>query len=919
MVVVGREGELAQLDRLLEEPDRGFAALVLDGPAGMGKTTLWDEALRRAQERGFRVLATRAAQAEVRLTYVALTDLLRDLTPAAVAALPAPQRRALAVALLQSEPKGGPLAQRAVAAGFLRVLEQLAERSPVLVAVDDAQWLDSASAALVEFAARRLRSQPVRVLLSQRDGEPEPFPFEHACRELTRVRLGPMSLGALHQLIRLHTGTPLYRHQLVQAEQLSGGNPLFAIELARAFNRRPRAERAPPPLPATLGEALLARVRALPPSTREALLAAALSLEHRAQPDELAALSLAEEASIIDIGAEDVVHFTHPLFAWAVERSASVQERRAAHAALARRVTSSEERVRHLALAAPGPDLGLAAALEQEAEAARSRGAPSSAATLLAEARRLTPQTDTDAWARLLATEIPLLLEAGDWERAWSLGQEALEQLPPGRARAAVLIEACQHRPGAEELCLQARAEAGDDAELCTKAEMSLALQRIYAFDGVTGLAHARTAITLARQSGSLALLTAAVTIAGVTQFLLGTGEPIIALEEALGLEEELGAHVLPVGLSARCYRALWLGMTGELDTARPELEELLAQSVESGDEGSRAQLLSFLGALDLRAGNLALARSELEEARDLCDLMEFAQGSGEKRGWLAVLLAQQGDLEGARSTISEGLAICTAIGDKFALTLLLQAQALVALSLDDHAAALAHIAALREAFPVGREPPLWVEFEGIEIEALVAAGRRAEASERVAALAARGHSKPLLHPAAWAARGESLLLAADGDVEGALRALDPLLARADLTGAPLEHGRTLLLKGQLERRAKHKAAARETLERAAAVFDELGASLLAEKARRELERVGLRRSGGGLSTTERRVAALVAQGKTNRQIASDLFISRRTVEANVARIYRKLGVSSRAELATLMAGGATQAFADEGRGPPPA
>ena len=901
--IVGRERELGELDRFLDGRADGFCTLVLDGEVGIGKTTLWEEALRRAAGRSWLVLSTRAAPSEVRMTYIALSDLLAGVPEESLEELPGPQRRALEIALLQAEPEGGPLGQRAVATGFLSLIEAVARASPVLVAVDDAQWLDSASASLLEFVARRLRSQPVGLVLSQRAGEPEPFPLARACAQLVRIEVGPLSLGALHNLIGERLGSPLPRRELVEVERLSGGNPLFALELARAFSDQDGSSGGPPPLPATLGEAVLGRVRALPRSTRDALLVAALAAEPTTRLVDAAALSVAEEASVVRIGRDDTIMFNHPLFAWAVAGSASASQRRAVHARLVSLVENPEERIRHRALAAAGPSEELASELEQPAQAAHARGAPASAANLLSHALRLTPDTNLDAWARRCAVKIPVLLEAGDWERAWTLGQEAIAKLPPGPGRAAVLLEAANRRPGAAWLILQALDEAGGDPMLALRAELMLCVEALYRLDAAASLEHGRAATELARQLGDRPLVALSTTYLGAATFIGGAGNPLPDLDEAMRIEHELGFPVAPAGMSATCYRALWLIYTDELESARATLEGLLRQAIEAGDEGSQAQVLSFVGVVELRKGDWAQAREHIDASIQLADLMEFDQGRSEKRAWLALLQAHQGDLDAARANVAEGMEISEAIGDRLSLVIHLSVLVFISLSIAEPAAALAHIDRIRQVLPTDFDTPVWLEFEGDEIEALVAVGRTSEAEQRIASLERRSHQQSRVRLLVWACRGRSLLLASRGELAGALQALETALGRDDLPHqAPFELARTLLVKGQLERRIKHKAAARDALEQAAGIFDELGAAVWAQTALSELTRLGLRHARNELSETEQRVAKLVAAGKTNRQIAAELFISRRTVEANVARVYRKLDVNSRAGLATLMA-----------------
>ena len=880
-------------------PALGFGALVLDGEVGIGKTTLWEEAVRRASERSWAVLSTRAAQAEVRLSYVGLSDLLARVPAAALDELPRPQRQALDVALLRVEPGGGGLGQRAVATGFLSVLERLSRLSSVLVAVDDAQWLDGASALLLEFVARRLRSQPVGFVMAQRTGEPEPFPFERACARLQRIEIGPLGSSALQQVIRAQLGSPLSRSQLLEVERLCGGNPLFALELARAFAVQTDLGNQPPRIPATLGEAVLREVRALPLPTRGALLVAALAADPKVGLVDQVALSPAVNAAVVQVGRDETIVFRHPLYAWAVSGSASASEHRTAHAALARLVENPEERVRHLALGAADESEELAVQLEEAATAARARGAPASAGELLSHALRLTPRANLDDWGRRCVARIPVLLEAGDWDAAWALGQEAIERLPAGPARAAVLVEASMRHPGAAALCLQALEEAAGDPVLSIRAQFGLAVQELYRFDTAASLERSQIAVDIARRLGDRSLIAMTASFLGAVRFLGGVGNPMPDLDEALQIERELGFSVLPIGESASAFSALWLVFTDELESAKPLLEEMLLRAIETGDEGSQAQVLSFLFMLESHAGDWARAHTHIESSRDLADLMEFSQGRGEKRALLAMLQAHLGELDAARANIDEGMAISDGVGDRIALLVHLSALAFISLSIDDPAAALVPIDRIRQVLPAGSDAPVWLDFEGDEIEALVAVNRTSEAEQRIASLEQRASGQPRLRLRVWASRGKSLLLASQGDLAGALAALETALRRDDLPRAPFEHARTLLVKGQLERRAKHKQAARETLEQAAGIFDQLGAALWSAKARRELARISGRRRVDGLTETELRIAELVAAGRSNKEVASELFVTVRTVEWNLTRIYLKLGVRSRSQLAS--------------------
>ena len=323
-------------------------------------------------------------------------------TTRTAAKLPAPQRRALAIALLREEPEA-PLDRGAVSAAFLTLLRERSRTGRVLLVVDDVQWLDRPTASALAFAIRRLRDEPVGLVLTLRsDGSGQVIlGLDRALppHRLQRITLGPLSLGALQAMLRARLGRSWPRPLLRRIHENSDGNPFFALEIARALERDSANPGSALPVPRDLEELLRARIDVLPASSRSALLVASVSSQPT--PDLVAAatgldlathdaLAAAERAGVIEIRAGQV-RFTHPLLASTVYAGASPDERRAAHRALADRATDPEERARHLALASEGPDASIAAALDDAARLARARGAPNSAAELAALAMRAHP------------------------------------------------------------------------------------------------------------------------------------------------------------------------------------------------------------------------------------------------------------------------------------------------------------------------------------------------------------------------------------------------------------------------------------------------------------------------------------------------------------------------------------------------
>jgi hypothetical protein len=310
----------------------------VDGDPVIGKTTLWSAVVKQAVERGFRVLTARPAAAESVLAYASLADLLADVDAAAFVDLPYPQRRAIDRVLLRADADGEPTDQRAVAAGFLSIVQRLGEQSPVLLAIDDLQWLDESSVRVLAFAARRL-AVPVGVLGAVRtdpDGARAASWLQLSQVDtVERITLCPLTLGALHVVISERLGRSFPRPTMVRIHQISGGNPFYGLELARAIAGG--ATDVNGSLPSTLAGLVRAHIGSLDAELRAALLAAAclaeptISLVSKAidtDADRLVdILAVAEEEAIIGIEG-DRLRFTHPLMAAGVYTEAKPGQRR---------------------------------------------------------------------------------------------------------------------------------------------------------------------------------------------------------------------------------------------------------------------------------------------------------------------------------------------------------------------------------------------------------------------------------------------------------------------------------------------------------------------------------------------------------------------------------------------------------------
>src|SRR4249920_1377918 len=483
--IIGREEELGTIEAFLERIQDGPGALVLSGEAGIGKTILWEAGVGEANRRHRRVLTCRGVEAEASLSFAALSDLLAiEAVEEAAPVLVPPRRRALEIALRLVEPGEDALDTHTIGLAILDVLRVLAVQGPVLVALDDVQWIDVSSAGVLQVAFRRLRDESVGVLATLRTAPDATAPFElertFPEERLERLELHPLSLGAVHSLLEVRLGLELTRPELARVQEATAGNPFFALELARELVRtgtRP-ARGQPLRVPASLRELLGGRLARLPGETLDMLLLMAA----RARPTvELVAATYGERERVLE-GLEAAAHeavvvldeadirFAHPLLASICYERAPVWKRRAVHRALASVVSDVEEQARHLALAAEGPDDTVATMLDAAAEHAAARGATAAAAELSEIAAELTADEPTVIrQRRLRAADLHRL--SGDIDRAFALYEELLTVAPPGVERADVLFGIILTQkgdtPALTKFYEQARAEAaGDDTRL---------------------------------------------------------------------------------------------------------------------------------------------------------------------------------------------------------------------------------------------------------------------------------------------------------------------------------------------------------------------------------------------------------------------------------------------------------------------
>lgn len=901
--VVGRDSELATLHEFVGS-GHSLRALALTGRPGIGKTTLWEAGIDAAQRRGLLVLSARPSDAEAQHSFAALIDLCAGIDAGVLTELAAPQRRALEVALLRAEPVGDAPEPHAISLAFLNALRALSARGPVLVAVDDVQWVDTPSADALVFAARRLETEPVGFLLARRAGRTSALERAFERAPFQRVDVGPLGLGPTRRLLAERIGLSLSRPVLRRVVESTLGNPLFALEVGRRL-----AESGPPgigadlPVPARVEDMLGTRVLRLPPPLRRLLLAVSLSADLR-----LTALVTVSSAAEVEDAVEagllivdgDRVRASHPLLATAAKKRSRAAERRELHLALAGAVDDERLRALHLALAAGRPDAELAAVVGAAATGASAHGARQEAVELAEHALRLTPPESVERSNRLLALA-GYLERAGELQRITDLLTPELETLPAGsaRARAWVLLSegaGVRSLDDLERHLDAALADGGDDAEV-----RSLVLAKKAGYTAAGAVSQIRQAETWAlealsaRHGGGAEAERLALDALSWTRSL--SGRPVDDLVERFQETSESASFIAESPARVAAQRLLW---RGDVKQAREALTRFLSLADEQGESVSYALQRLHLCELELRAGGWAAASLLLGEWAESADRDLLLAPMYER--CRALLAAGEGLPDEAERWAAQAIADAEATGFRWDGLEALRARGIAALLAGDPARALESLRSVwdhteREGVDEPGVFPVAPEL----VEALT------ETGDLDAALAVTGRLRELAeqqqHPwaLATAERSGAVVQLAGGTYDkAAATALAQAADDYERLGLRFDRARSLLSLGRAQRRLKQWRAARGSLEGAVAEFEQLGSAGWSDHARSELARVGARRPrpAGELTPSEGRVARLAADGHSNKEIAQMLFITVHTVEAHLSKTYAKLGVRSRSQLA---------------------
>jgi len=891
------------------------AALAIQGEAGAGKSTLWRAGLEAAAAAGHRVLRSEPTASETDLSFAGLSDLLAEILPLVADRIPGPQLEALEIALLLRPAGEEPPTARAIGLAVLTALRGCLSVHPVLVAIDDVQWLDEASREVLCFALRRVPAGPLSLLVAARTeapadpltaGAPPPssdwLELLAALPAAETIDLAPLDMWQIQNL--LPPDVTAAHARMVARE--SRGNPFWALQISANLGS---ADGELPPLARSLTDRL-SRLLSADAADTLAVVAAAgrigvaetlAVLDHLADP--AAAVDAAVLAGVV-VETGGRLSVAHPLIGAAAVESLPPGRRARLYRRLADLSPNPERYAHFAALAAgPGPDGPVADALDAAAAAAHARAASAAAAQFAGQAVLFTPERDGDALDRRRIRAAELLFLAGDAGRSLEhLEMLDIDQLTTADLERALplLLDMTDFVRGlATATAIASRAvEAATrlGADLRRRAlVLALASDRGYGIPGGKRKA-AVDAISCAEQVGAPAdaALHRALINLFVAKLSAGEGSDTGLLDRAASLEATL--PVVRLYDSADTYRG-WCRYTEDLDTARAALDRLASRARDIDDDWALSFCLSYQAMTAVLAGDYAAA-SEAVAASDAAarwhhwpPTMWFVEPRCE-------LLIAAGGLDAAAALIDRLPDDEAAPVTRRCMAACLRGK--VSAWRGDHAVTIRHLElAVRYAEECDWiDPGLRCRVDIVLAEAYAAAGRPGDARRISAWLGELGERLGREALTGDAARIDALIAAAAGGLDAAAESARSAVTAHGSSPLRLELARSLLVLGQIERRRKARRQSRDALRRAHDLAAEMGHRPLLAQIGREMPRIAPERSGRELTGTEQRVAELIAAGATNRDAAAALFVSVRTIETHVAAIYRKLGVRSRAELA---------------------
>ncbi|GAA3438471.1 helix-turn-helix transcriptional regulator [Kutzneria kofuensis] len=902
---VGR-GELLRSAREL----LAGGSVLFCGPAGIGKSTLLGALAGEPAPGGGTVLRCAPAESDRRLPFVCLIDLLADVSDDVLATLPAPLRAALDAALLRGEHPTSDQSRLGVRLAVLQVLQLLSDCAPVTLVIDDLQWVDRPSAEVLAFVARRLTGDRLHVLAAERVPDGEQPLHRHLCPpNIAELPVPPLTPRDVARLLLRDNGVLLPHGSVLQIHQLADGNPFYALELGRAVLRSgvPESPGRPLPVPRRLRALLLDRLGELSDRAQATLLLASAAtrpsltlLRAAGHPDAAADLVAAERCDLAVADDDGIVRFRHPLIRAAIYAEAASHRRIDAHARLADVVAEPVERARHLALAKPHEDESVAATLMAAAASARRRGAPVTAAELAAMAADRTPWDSQQLRSerRLVAAEHAC--DAGLRAEARTAAESVLAdaRCPRLRVRARLVLlrNAGQALHDLGPLIDDGLADAAGDPGLEAPLRMWLAGRALLGGDTDEAAEQAARSAELATLAGDASTAVRALTRLAHLQSLRGDPSAAETVAQAIEIVER-NPHAESWELER--HQAVTELHDGDLQRAEQRLLSLLRKVEETAAVEDTVAIMVTLAEVQSRAGQ---CRRAVDTARRAMSLFSEAGVSCPPALYAAALAeANGGSVEAAVEYAERGARESEADGDQLYLMRNLAVLGQVQLTTGDAAAAVETLCRVSE---IGRRmdirDPAVVRWYADLAEALVATGSLEDARELIDQTSKQALDFGRHTVSANLERAAALLAVASGlPNDGVAR----LRAVAD-GQAGLDRARTLIALAGVERRCRRRAASRAALSEAYDICVAVAATPWAERVREDLDRTGASARADhavALTVAEQRVAELVRAGSTNREVAAVLFISVKTVEATLSRIYRKVGVRSRTELVRAM------------------
>jgi DNA-binding NarL/FixJ family response regulator len=883
--------------------------VALHGPAGIGKTAVLDAVATAAVSRGELVLRLRPVRTERSLPYAGIADLVAQLPEDAAAALPPAQRAALAALRQGLAPRGGTpaLARRLV---LPLLLAHCARRGAVLLVLDDTQWLDAESAELIGFAMRRRPGPRVRVIACQR--RPDPAGKRRAARlcpaPVLELPVPPLDADDLTALLEAR-GLPC--RTASRMHEASAGNPFLALALGGAVAPGPAWR--PAPIPEAARELLRDRLTALTAEVGATLLVAALATDptvtvllRAGRDDAVRDLRLAAAGGVVELDGE-AIRFTPPLLAQVLAEDATAAERSAVHAALAAGAVDPTEALRHRALRTSRPDAAVARSLAAAADRCVERGAGRRAAELYLLAADRCPHGLAEQRLDWLVAAARTAITGGASAVAGRAAEAVIAADAPAghrvRARLVLLDLAGQALADMGETFAAALAEAGDDPALLAPVRLRLTWAAFLTGDADRAATEAGRTVDAARLAGDQTTEAMALSLIAQVQRLRGEPRWSETLAQALALPAAPAPDWLHYG--PRYMAARFAMMDDRLEPAREELLKLLVVAEHDRIGEARVEVLRSLSEVATRAGR---CRDALQYAHRA---VAAAQHAGLSPGptWYTAAVAELagGSLAAAAGFARRGVRASEQESDSLYLRRNLHALGQAELRGGDTRAGVAALRRLRDLeADTGGADPMIVRWHGDLAGGLAALGEHIEAATTLAearAAAQRLGTTPGI--TGYLDRATAVVLSESGQADSAVVLSAAAAQHFEQLNQPIEQAHALLVQGGAERRRRRYAAARMAIGAALTIFLAVEAKPWAEQTERALARTEGNWSPGmpppdlGLTSTELRIAGLVRDGASNREIATQLYLSVKTVEATLTRVYRKLGVRSRTQLSS--------------------